>query len=230
MLRVVAMLYIAVILHYLPAYTERSHIVYAFGNAFEFVGVGTFFALSGFLFGYQDKKGKQVWKGNLSWLRKRAIRIFPGYEIVVLTVIFFRFSLDIPVTVLDSTVQLLNLHGIFLLGYGFGAEMGHTWFLSVLMFCYLLTPLLRKLQNRREMALVAAIAVLLLTGLSFLPVYTFASYAASIVLYIAMYYIGCKTDIWELSEHIWICGTILVSMILLHGAAWYFSDDTPLTI
>lgn len=103
------------------------------------VGVFIFLFISGFLYG-----GKNI--SNIKqWYLKRAIRILvPLYVFSIflwlIDIIFFNISIPFKYFI----VYLLNLQGVL------GSIEGgyHLWFLTALMFCYLITPLLNKYKEK----------------------------------------------------------------------------------
>lgn len=102
------------------------------------VGVFIFLFISGFLYGGKDIKNIK------QWYLKRAIRILiPMYIFIIVLSLIDIIFLNIKIPLKYFFVYLFNLQGV--LGSIDGAY--HLWFLTALMFCYLITPLLNKYKD-----------------------------------------------------------------------------------
>ena len=134
-IRIFAMILI-LICHIVQKYPNKA--INASAQIFN-VGVFIFLFISGFLYG-----GKDI--NNIKqWYLKRAIRILiPMYVFIIvlslLDIIFFNTKIPLKY----FFVYLLNMQGV--LGLVDGAQ--HLWFLTALMFCYLITPLLNKYKEK----------------------------------------------------------------------------------
>lgn len=101
------------------------------------VGVYIFLFLSGYLYG--NKNIKEPAK----WLFKRFIKLMiPIYifMIVIFGIQLYQHTFQ-PKYLL---IYLFNLQRIF----GTTSGAGHLWFMTVIMFCYFITPILNKLKNK----------------------------------------------------------------------------------
>lgn len=111
------------------------------------VGVPLFFIISGYLY------GKKEIKEPLNWYFRRFVKIcIPMYIFVLLVWLycFIRYEAKFPYR------YILNLQGlgfIFIKIKGYFAlpesmdGIGHFWFLTVIMLCYLLLILMKKLES-----------------------------------------------------------------------------------
>lgn len=108
------------------------------------VGVFVFFMISGYLLGQ-----KRINKGKLAlWYKKRIIRIFVPLYIVVIFVLMALYLEGIHVSLKAVMMYAFNLQA-------FGANIWgvrQLWFLTIIMICYIVTPVL---QHIREYSTVA---------------------------------------------------------------------------
>ena len=224
-MRVIGMLYVAIICHYLGLYISNPKMLNLLAQMFSFAGVSIFFAISGFLFGFKDNNKKFDIKENLSWLKNRVIRILISYEIVLITVVIVRLVTKNEVSWLNFGSQVLNLQGIFQLKYAF-SELGHTWFLSILVVCYLITPILRMVTSKKCRYAILSVFVLVIIALSFLPTVTCASYTSSILVYVVMYFYGKEMANFSGVNNPVKYILALFGALLIRLITWYFFDDT----
>lgn len=111
------------------------------------VGVHSFLLISGYLYG-----GKTItdWK---SWFYKRWKTVaMPALCMSIIVLLITLFSDDRP-TPLSTALYLLNLQGLGFLVPGFYryfseiTALGPLWFITVIMLCYCLVPVLQKLRS-----------------------------------------------------------------------------------
>lgn len=108
-------------------------------SQFFSIGVEMFIILSGVLFGIQ----KNIHENPLHWYLKRVLRIFIPYELFV----GILFLIHLICRIRISTNWLWFIFG--LQGSNVGIRGGdHTWFITPLLICYLITPLLSYLSSR----------------------------------------------------------------------------------
>jgi len=102
------------------------------------VGVQVFFIISAFLYGKKRINNVRV------WLLRRGLRILiPFYLFMLILFVYKSEFLSLDVGYVKPLIYMLNLQG-FLHNYTTGAA--HLWFVSVIMVCYFITPLLTQLQ------------------------------------------------------------------------------------
>ena len=115
-------------------------------------GVPLFLFISGFLTGNKET----MYNGN--WLKKKARRILIPYYLVIIT-IFFIFVIwhKEPVLAKQWIVLLTNIQGLSnyvffndLMGYWspLNLGVGHLWFVTIIMLCYLLVPCVNALYKQ----------------------------------------------------------------------------------
>lgn len=109
---------------------------------FGAIGVEIFFFISGYL--YSDKRIDDVKK----WLFNRWKRLIVPYWIVLAVSIIIRLILGLDVSLAGVVFSFLNIQGIDRIfthfPVSFVGGMGHTWFLTVLFFCYFMMLLLKR--------------------------------------------------------------------------------------
>lgn len=113
-------------------------------NHFQFgaIGVEIFLFISGYL--YSEKKIDSIRR----WTFDRWKRIVFPYWLVLGGVIVLRLSFKYPVSLNAAIVFSLNLQGLDKIFRDISIPvlkgMGHTWFLTVLVICYMIMLLLKK--------------------------------------------------------------------------------------
>lgn len=119
------------------------HILQGLGNELAFwfnVGVQIFFVVSGFLFAQKEIKNAK------EWYIKRIKRIMVPY--LLFLVIFVLFKILISHDYVNPKALVSAVLGL----QGFTSSingLSHTWFISYILICYLITPLLQKLDIKQ---------------------------------------------------------------------------------
>ena len=109
-------------------------------------GVQLFFFVAGYLCG-RKKIEKPV-----RWILQKAKRILLPYYFLLL-IVFLIYQLSGKQMLQPSSIFLLfNIQGLNYLvwpfrGYGAPAGLGHLWFVTIIMLCYLITPLFQKMRE-----------------------------------------------------------------------------------
>ncbi len=102
------------------------------------VGVQIFFFMSGFLYGKKDDC-----KGGLKWYKKQFKKIICPLiilEIIMILIDYFIFHIAY------SKYQIIANFIGFGAFYGPFPVISHTWFISYILICYLITPMLNKIE------------------------------------------------------------------------------------
>ncbi len=130
------------------------HIIvkYTFIPGFNFmgqilnVGVYSFLAISGYLYG-----GKSIREFG-AWFRKRCITVVLPAFLVTIAVLTAEFCIGERHDVFAVTVYFLNLQGLGFLHPGFYRYfsevqvLGPLWFITIIMLCYCMVPTLQKIR------------------------------------------------------------------------------------
>lgn len=111
---------------------------FSLGQIFN-VGVQIFIILSAYLY------GKKNIIFPLKWLYTRFIRILIPMYIFMIFLFSVRYFLGYGIEWKKYIIYLLNLQEIF----GGVTGAGHLWFLTPLMFCYFITPVLNSLKFKK---------------------------------------------------------------------------------
>lgn len=183
------------------------HILQGLDNELAFwmnLGVQIFLCMSGYLYGT-----KKI-ENTIEWYKKQYLKIMKPLwillTILALVIVIGHFS--------DFSVISLGLSYLGLAGFGTLPELTHTWFITYILFCYLLTPLLGLINItsiKKTWHFVFALAVLL--GI------TEVLYLAGIISMLPQY-LGCYILGFYLAKRESQCGaaelkklTILISAI-----------------
>ena len=189
------------------------HFTQAYGYNIAFllnVGVQLFFLTSGFLY------GKIEITNTWEFYKKRFTKIYIPYVFFVSIVLLVQGLLGTwQFNVRDVAVYALNLQGFISTSV---AGLNHLWFLSVLMVCYAITPLLQRLFKSYPWWLVVMI-VLTASIIEFAFIQKMYSTCAWILLYVAGMAYG-KYAKAKVSLSV-----IIGSVIVLAGMLPFFTID-----
>ena len=205
--RVLAMLFI-IICHLFQELNNNY-----FSNLAQFfnVGVFIFIFLSGFLYG-----NKKI-DNSIKWIIKRYKRINIPIIITILILIVIN-KLDLVVSVKTMAIYLSCTQ--YFLGSVKGAA--HLWFISIIMICYLFTPLLSCIKKNKLKYL---IIVLLFLGCFFSYV---NSKLGMIFFYLDTYLIGYFIKYKKINFKIYIPVICLIFSIIARILGHHFLDNTIL--
>ncbi len=180
------------------------HVMQGLSNQWAWVlntGVQFFFCISAFLF------GKKNVDSAIPWLKRRIGRIIVPYYVYLLIVSLFIliFSKEMFSWTTEISYALV-LQGIWR-GYDC---LNHLWFLTWILFCYFITPLLQKISDRSPiLTCVFSFSLLALSVISVRSTYLF--------LYCIMYLIsrnGLEKKLWLLI----IC--VIASVVTIIFFSW----------
>lgn len=207
----------AVISILLCHYVQESTNAYVQMSAQLFnIGVNIFFVISGFCFGLQGEI-----KDGLLWYRKRLKRIYIPYWgfLLFLAVIYMVLKLDFSVG--NWLTCVLGIQGarVGVLG------ADHTWFITAILLCYLITPFIAKKPFSKKWLIVGVFPAIF----ALLPnpsVYTLLSPTC---FYIGAYFMG---RIYTGNHMTWkkavaALGIMITSFVIRFGTK-IFADGTIL--
>lgn len=188
------------------------------------VGVSMFIVLSGFLYGMNTVK-RPIGK----WYCKRWLRICISEYIFVLILFVVHLAVSNTIKPLNWIVLLLNLQGVEI--YVNGAE--HLWYLTVILFCYLITPLLDKLFNKEKPSPVR-IWLILLSVASFSVVCAYfihrhtAIYLVYVLLYMAAFLLGRYQCSFVSNQNVVLCVFVAALFAGFRLVGKFFADGSTL--
>lgn len=188
--RVLSMLMI-ITCHILQGYNRPS--------AFLFnVGVQIFFLLSGFLYGKIEIKSITL------FVKKRFVKLYVPFILIVLccAMVYMIFNMA-DISIRTIVPYILNIQGF--VGEGI-AGLNHLWFLSVLMICYLITPIAQKILKYKSIWFVVVWIILCI--IEFGVIQKMQSVAAWVMLYLLGMF-------WGKNENKWINIGLLVTSTII---------------
>lgn len=199
-----------------------------FGQVFN-VGVPIFFILSGYLHSMKASP-KNIWK----WYGKKCKRLLiPLYVfLLALAVVHLIVGYKINILVwLQTIVPVCGLTQKYISG------CGHIWFLTHLLICYLITPLLQKYNPVHKITLILGFPLWFVIAV--LLAYTFPSiwctlfnsvFTYCIGFYILPYFINTRFHIvFPVIGVFFSCGLRLVCRILWDNTPFYNSVATEIS-
>lgn len=140
---------------------ESSSVLLNLSAQFFNVGTHVFLMLSGFLFGRQGN----CTESPLRWYKKRIKRIYLPYEMMVCALFVIHLLTKQDINLVQWALQFLGLQG-----WNGVLGAGHTWFVTSIMICYLVTPLIAFVLDRGNETInftgVAVVALMLPVVLS----------------------------------------------------------------
>ena len=168
------------------------------------VGVPIFIIISGFLYGQKEIKEKYF-----RWIIKRVRRILIPMYFFMVFLLIVNLAIGNNIRMANWIAYIFNLQGFQI--YVHGAE--HLWYLTIIMICYLITPILNKYRRKisnKNLVIYIFIGVLLQISTSYFINTQLGIYLIYLLLYIISYIIGCRIDII-------ISKKLMFSSILLAG-------------
>lgn len=187
------------------------------------VGVEVFFLISGFLFGMRKINIKYI-----EWYKKRFKRILPSFYVFLVVLLCVYLIVDVKLDISRWLIYIFCLQGTGL--YLYGAE--HLWFLTVLLMCYLITPIMDWLRvnssrNRNVILYVCFILVQLLC--TYFISEKLGTYLLKINIYVIGYVLGKSTykcdKLYQfvLAMALGIVGVVvrLIGKVLIDGTVTY---------
>lgn len=183
MARFIAMVFI-VVCHIMQRATYKINI---FGASIELawwfnVGVQMFLFISGYLYGLQNQRGEQKLKAA-SFYSKTFKKILVDYYVFIILILLLSLSIK-DLSYIKSEVFGLLTFSKFPIGFG------HLWFISTILFCYILTPILLEAIGQIDIKSDIGFCFKLIILLSFLSIIIFIFFKNFNPTYIACYTIG----------------------------------------
>lgn len=179
------------------------------------VGVPIFFIISGFLYG--QKQINNIKKWYIKQFAKIVIPLYTYYFISALVLLAVGKLGE--VNLLDSIKVLLNVQG--LVGGKIGnVQSGHLWFITFILICYLITPVLQLLRGRINLIkisiLCGALSIIWIAIILSINDFYFITWVPGILCYIFAYFLS---TVWKRNHNklrIWIGITLpMIALIAL---------------
>lgn len=136
-------------------YAQQSKNGYVVLSA-QFFNIGNdiFFIISGYCFGIQNKITS--WS---KWYKKRAKRIYISYELMLSVLIGVNLVMRTKMDVFQWGAQIMGMQG----WNGVNGAV-HTWFITCILLCYLITPILEGLREcKKKSVIVLMVLPIILT-------------------------------------------------------------------
>ncbi len=148
------------------------------------IGVEVFLAISGFLCGKKRINNYKV------WIKRRFFRVLmPVWIWAIILFIANVFVGKYVFSLLFSCVGLTGIHFITPFSIGGCSGMEHTWYITVILLCYLLTFFLEKYYDRIEKHIVIVFLTLMFLQIAMTAIGVQICY---FILFFAGYFIGRK--------------------------------------
>jgi len=208
------------------------------GQVFN-IGVYLFFILSGFLMGY-----KGITPPYKKWYLKRIRRIFVPYWLFLLCLAGVHLTKGMDIFTLDWLLLWLGAQGSYVGVWG----AGQTWFISVLLLCYLISPAIlsvnRKLQQKNNKKITILIWLVVCT-LPLLYAAAEPDWIYTLLTPVSLYTMACVYGIRyrenggypRSRKYLPVCcfviagafGTRFAARALIDGSLWYARVIVPYT-
>lgn len=135
---------------------SNMHLGCNYGVFNDFIGMGaifmtTFFMLSGFsLFISYADRSLMVLDNVKTFYQKRLIGILPLYYIIEIVYVLYLGNESLKENIILAPIEILGIQSFFTSLFGI-THNGGTWFISCILFCYLLYPFFQ--ENIRQISL-----------------------------------------------------------------------------
>lgn len=148
------------------------------------VNVQVFLFMSGFLYGNKTIENK------ILWIKNRLIRILvPYYMFLILAIIIYMIFGSNLISFSNTFTNILCLQ-LFWDGI---PGLGHLWFIPLILFCYIITPLLQSVKNKisknKKYFILIFLVIIIIHSLIMIPTIKMR-YITSIITYIIGYFIS----------------------------------------
>lgn len=189
------------------------------------IGVQIFFFISGYLYGWKRRENLNI----REWYKKQYVKLVRPLALLVIIMVIIDttiFKIEYGITIIIA--NMIGLGGF----YGTLKATSHTWFVSYILVCYLITPLLNKIKFEK-MRIYDFVKQLLIIAI-FLEILDFfkvtninAAWIFNYIIgyYFAAYYINSHKDHKKFDRVILIISTlILIPRLILQYGNLNFSN------
>lgn len=186
------------------------------------VGVEIFFLLSGFCLGLQGEI-----QDIKKWIKKRILRIYIPYELFLVALFFCYIIQNTPIIWRN---WILEATGLFSVVHG----STHTWFITVILVCYCITPICDKLllvKGKVSDKFIIFVLICLSILFCFIPVSFVSNKAPHVLYYVIAYICGRRWSAYEKNvnikkSYLW-CALVIIGMAV-RFVSRFFVDGTVL--
>ena len=191
-------------------------------------GLSLFFVVSGYLAGLKESH-------NLAWLSRRITRIIVPYYVVILLALIIYFVFKREEFSISSTLHLLTFtQGTNYIywpyeGYMASCGFGHLWFITVMLLCIIITPLLKFVTRNQGLT-----PTLLILAVMILIIQPMMIYVGLQLSYLISYIVGYRfakievTSKEKLSVVFWCSFVFLIFASVLRLMGRVYIDGTDL--
>lgn len=186
------------------------------------VGVSIFIIISGYLYGK-----KEIKEGYFRWIRKRAKRILIPMYFFMIFLLIVNLAIGNDIRIANWIAYIFNLQGFQI--YVHGAE--HLWYLTIIMICYLITPILNKYKTKisnKNLIIYISMGILVQLITSYFINTQLGIYLIYILLYIIAYSIGYRSDMLISTKLMFISLVLAGTSAILRVTARVLFDNSIL--
>ncbi len=206
------------------------HTVFLFGDLigktaqFFNIAVTVFFFISAYLYSLREKYSQG---GVILWYKKRLIRIIVPYYIFLFALFILFWIFHQEINPLEWITTGLIIAGVTETPI---VSTGHLWFITAIIVCYIITPLLYKVrENKKATVLFLSIILICYFPVALLTKDIVGTYYSSVLEYILAFFF-LKLYIERVNKK---TGIIFGLLSLIAGCAFkflfvYYFDDTIL--
>lgn len=191
-------------------------------------GLSLFFVVSGYLAGLKESH-------NITWLSRRITRIVVPYYVVIVLALFIYYVFKREELSISSTLHLLTLtQGANYIywpynGYMASCGFGHLWFITVILLCIMVTPLLKYVTKNHR--LIPTLFILAGMMLVIQPLMVYVGFQLSYLISYIVGYRFAKIDVTSTEKMpvvFWCSFGFLVFASVLRLVGRIYIDGTDL--
>lgn len=165
------------------------------------VGVQIFFLISAYL---MSSKRLPSFKEIKEFVVKRCKKLYVSYWIYIIVISLVLVVIHRQPSLVDFLIYFLGLKGFFQSANILG--LGHLWFVTVILLCYLLTPVLYYISqmeiNVKRYVSILTLAIVVIVMMVGLQCYSYSIYVIS-YMFVYFYMKHCKGSIKKKELFVW---------------------------
>lgn len=201
---------------------EHNNIYINMTAQFLNVGVSIFIIISGYLYGKRDIKERYF-----RWIIKRAKRILIPMYFFMIFLLIVNLVIGSNIRITNWIAYVFNLQGFQI--YVHGAE--HLWYLTIIMICYLITPILNKYKTKisnKNLIIYILVGGLVQIITSYFIDTQLGIYLIYILLYIIAYIVGYRNHISISTKLMFISLILAATSAIIRVCARILFDNSIL--